>query len=492
MIIPIGHDREIFHFPYVTVTLIGLCLLVQVYSSFVAPPVDPHETMSQLRQESLVRARIWAKHAESYLRQHPLPAGPQPKTAREMIAQMRRLKVVQRQFWADFEAGRIVPTTDPDFIALQETKRERDESAGVLGFGYRPGGRLHTLVTYAFIHGGWLHLIGNMIFLWLCGCNLEDRWGRVVWLLVYLGGACASALFWSRLNPRAAMPLVGASGAIAAGMGAFLVVHGGAQIRMLYILVYTRLLVGTFTMRAYWALPFWFVQQALGMWTEGYTAVAYSAHVGGFAVGLVVALLMKVSGGDRRLHAASEAKATIFSQHPLYLEALTQLERGDRATAEATLERVLREQPDHVDAALELFRLSLDKGALPAARAASRALALCKRAGDLPSAQALYVELRARQPEAPLDDRSLFFLAQAFEKKDPTVAAAIYEQLYSLHPDSSIAPKAMLSCAQLHRQKLSASDRSQQILSLVLERYPGTPFAEVAAELLRGQAAFRG
>ena len=98
----------------------------------------------------------------------------------------------------------------------------------------------------AFIHGGWLHLIGNMLFLWLIGCNLEDRWGHLPFAVLYLAGALAAVFAFSLAHPNSEQALIGASGAIAAGMGAFAITHHGANIRIGYLSWVMKLRAGSF------------------------------------------------------------------------------------------------------------------------------------------------------------------------------------------------------------------------------------------------------
>jgi membrane associated rhomboid family serine protease len=489
MIIPIGHDKEIFHFPYATLTVIVLCFAAQIYAT-ASPPDEERATQLQ-RDEIMLRLRLWQSHGAEWLRAHPVPAAAgEGRTG--VLRQVRDTTARQRQFYRDFEAGRVVPATHPDYVALQDLRREQQRGSGLMRLAYHPNAPLYTLISYTLVHGGWLHLIGNMLFLWLCGCNLEDRWGRVVWLLLYVAGGALGALAYGLIHPQSPAPLVGASGAIAAAMGAFLVVHYNAHIRLFYIFFVTRLLVGTFTMRAFWALPIWFVQQAFGLWTESAEgAVAYSAHLAGFLFGAVAALGLKAVGLDRRLHRASEARATVFAQDPLFLQGMTLLERGDRAGAESAFERLLRERPDHLDGAIQLFHLALDKGPTQAAQAAAHALRLCRQCGDVGPTHALLLELRERHPQAPLDDRSLLFLAQSLEKKDPQASLELYAQLGAQHGESTLAPKALLGAAQL-QQRLGDLAQARQTLSAVMERYPSTAFADRAAELLAASGSSAG
>ena len=158
------------------------------------------------------------------------------------------------------------------------------------------------IFTSMFLHGGWLHILGNMLYLWIFGNNVEDRLGRVRFLVFYLVGGVVAALAQVVIDPTSSNPLVGASGAIAAALGAYIVLFPGARILSLVFLGFFYQLL---EVPALVILGFWFVLQlisgfaSLGAQTaEG--GVAFFAHIGGFALGLVVGLLIRAGGGQRR------------------------------------------------------------------------------------------------------------------------------------------------------------------------------------------------
>jgi len=154
------------------------------------------------------------------------------------------------------------------------------------------------MFTSMFLHGGWLHILGNMLFLWIFGNNVEDRMGRIPFLLFYLVGGITAALTQVLIDPSSRVPLVGASGAIAAALGAYIVLFPGARILSLVFLGFFYQLL---EVPALVILGFWFVLQlisgaaALGPETaQG--GVAFFAHIGGFILGVVVGLLLRVVG----------------------------------------------------------------------------------------------------------------------------------------------------------------------------------------------------
>jgi membrane associated rhomboid family serine protease len=155
------------------------------------------------------------------------------------------------------------------------------------------GRNLITLVTGTFLHGGWLHIIGNMVFLWAFGPGIEDAMGRVRYLVFYLVGGVVAMLAQVAGSPYSTVPCLGASGAIAAVMGAFIVLFPRDRIKSLvWILIIIRI---TYIPAAL-LIGVWFVIQ---LWNAGAVAnvqsggVAYLAHVGGFLFGVVTARLWR-------------------------------------------------------------------------------------------------------------------------------------------------------------------------------------------------------
>jgi len=159
-----------------------------------------------------------------------------------------------------------------------------------------------TIFTSMFLHGGWLHLGGNMLYLWVFGDNVEDRLGHLKYLLFYLACGMVAALAQIAVGPASPVPMVGASGAIAGVLGAYLVLYPGAQVRTLLIAgVLTRLVpVPAFVLIGFWALLQLFNGLAsLEVETQQTGGVAYWAHVGGFSAGVLLMLLAAKLGPPR-------------------------------------------------------------------------------------------------------------------------------------------------------------------------------------------------
>jgi len=166
------------------------------------------------------------------------------------------------------------------------------ESAGVL-VGLMP------LFTSMFLHGGWLHFLGNMLYLWIFGDNVEDWVGHFRFLFFYLTCGLAAALLHIFTNPQSVLPTVGASGAIAGVLGAYLVLFPGAKVLTLVPILFFFQLI---ELPALIFLGFWFVMQffsgALSLTAGQVGGTAWWAHIGGFAAG--VALILKYRTRSRR------------------------------------------------------------------------------------------------------------------------------------------------------------------------------------------------
>lgn len=146
-------------------------------------------------------------------------------------------------------------------------------------------------VRSMFFHGGWAHILGNMLYLWIFGDNVEDRLGKILYLIFYFACGFAAGIAQILIDPRSPIPLVGASGAIAGVLGAYLVLFPGVRVRGLILLGYFSQLT---EIPALYVLGFWFVMQlfsgvtSLGVDTQS-GGVAFFAHIGGFVFGVVLA-----------------------------------------------------------------------------------------------------------------------------------------------------------------------------------------------------------
>jgi membrane associated rhomboid family serine protease len=161
------------------------------------------------------------------------------------------------------------------------------------------------VLTSLFLHGSWLHLLGNMLFLWVFGNNVEDRFGRLRYLLFYLACGVLATYGFALANPGSTEALIGASGAIAGVLGAYLILYPRARVWSLVPVLFFIPL----RLPAWLVLGLWFLLQ--WVFTVGYAvsqagSVAYLAHVLGFVTGVVVGLLVRWAEGSRGAVATEE------------------------------------------------------------------------------------------------------------------------------------------------------------------------------------------
>jgi membrane associated rhomboid family serine protease len=160
-----------------------------------------------------------------------------------------------------------------------------------------------SIFTSQFLHSGWMHILWNMIYLWIFGDNVEDRLGHFRFVFFYLGAGAAAALLQILFNPSSSVPMLGASGAIAAVMGAYFVLYPQSRVLTAIFLVFFFDLV---EIPALFFLGIWFLLQlvnglgSLGVANAAAGGTAFWAHIGGFAVGAVVGAVLRVR--DRRWH----------------------------------------------------------------------------------------------------------------------------------------------------------------------------------------------
>lgn len=368
MIIPIGHDQQVSRYPWATIALIALCTLVQIYSTAVAP--GRAEVASALE---------------------------------------------------DLQSA----TTEEEAAAVIEHTQALLDRVPILRFGYRTGeGPGYRLVTSAFVHDGWIHLIGNMLFLWLVGSALEDRWGRAKFVAFYLVGAVLSTLCFEMVYTGPPTVLVGASGAVSAAMGAFLVYFARTNITLWYFLF---MRTGTFQIPAYLALPLWLVDQvflaSLAHHSAGATNVAYAAHIGGFGFGaglaLVAASVWPSSREPREDRDDDAPDAVEPVRDDRYAQCLAAIQKGEIGKVRTLASRVM----------IDLVR----------GKDNARALQLYRTLDD------------ARFPSLPLTDGAFLAAADAAEAmRDDTAFIEILDSMRVEHPGSVQLPKALWRLAVLH------------------------------------------
>ncbi|MFL1456255.1 rhomboid family intramembrane serine protease [Marinobacter sp. GN3S48] len=324
---------------------------------------------------------------------------------------------------------------------------------------------LYTLITYQFLHGGWGHIIGNLVFLFLLGFTVEKALGPGRYLLAYLLCGALSGLVFTAFSLGSPVPLVGASGSISGLMGMYVAIYGLQKIRFFYFIgVY----FNYFRAPALAILPVWIGKEIYDYWFAGATGIAYMAHAGGLIGGAALVWLLGRSvlqvreaffepeeeeQDERFTTAYAQAMGSLgrmefeiarrqfealrerYPERPILLEHLYQLAklRPDlpeyrERTRELMNETISRRQPERL---VEIWQEYLGKGegfAPLAAEDHSRVLFTSLRHDDLKAAEKAFERLRSTGDEL-LTSEACRLLVEEFEKRQMAPKARHYRQL---------------------------------------------------------------
>ena len=314
--------------------------------------------------------------------------------------------------------------------------------------------RTLTYLTANFLHGGWLHLIGNMWFLWLAGFVLEDVWGRPLYLVFYLIAGAAALQFHAWTNPASIVPCVGASGAVAALMGAFLVRFPKMKIEMLWIFGFFR--TYRFQAAAYWLLPLWVLMEVFyGSLFGKSSGVAHWAHVGGFLFGAVGAVALRYSGFETKVNKAIEKDLAWTSDEEIE-QANRHMEHGQMDEAAALVEKHLAAKPDSIDGWNLKRQIHWRRNEIPAYQEASaRTCELHLKSKNNDAAWQDYEDFRNSGGKA-FAISPWFGICRALEEcGNCERALSEYESLAEAYPAQRQGLMAQLAAARLCLKRLS-------------------------------------
>jgi len=275
-VIPLKDNLPTARFPIVTVVLIAINVAVMIWQwTYPTDPALGRIGLGEIDQSSL-----------SY--------GAMPYRITEPTSEDCAIGAVGEPSGGQYDPGVVCPGT-PEFDRAVEIGRQNPGS-GLGPIPVEQAAWFITLLTSMFMHGGILHIAGNMLFLWVFGNNIEDSMGRLRFLLFYLAAGLVAVYSQAALDPESTVPMIGASGAVAGVLGAYALLHPHSRVLTLIFIVFFVTLV---EIPALILLAIWFVLQfvpALGQVAApepgGGEGIAYFAHVGGFIFGLAVGLLM--------------------------------------------------------------------------------------------------------------------------------------------------------------------------------------------------------
>lgn len=274
--LPIGHDQPVYDRPWVTIALILLCSGIFFGSCAYTAPA-----MSELEAAAVDIDRISERYPEARVSFTIEGLPPQ------LDAPIRTL--------VDERPDRSPRLGDVELEAAMLRLVNAMNRLPTLRFGYRPGAPTVTgALGHVWMHADIFHLLGNMLLLWVAGGVLECFWRRWAFILLYVLSGLAGMTAHHLANAHSLVPMIGASGAIAGLIGAFIVGYPRSRIRIAYfVLVLFKPFYGTWLVPAWIVIPLWAGTELVSALWGSADGVAYWAHVGGFAVGVVAALLAR-------------------------------------------------------------------------------------------------------------------------------------------------------------------------------------------------------
>lgn len=451
LIVPIAHERQsVQRLPWVTFGIIAINVLVFLFTNFSGPgESEQNDTLLKFEQ---------------YYWSHPYLTIPEETKRFFSAKDLEQISLLKEGTDLTQIPPEVLAQEQSELDALAKKVLNLVNEHPFQKYGYIPGkSSIFNLITCMFVHSGWLHLIGNMLFLYLAGCSIEDLWGRPLYIGFYLTSGIAATLVHVLKFSNSVEPLVGASGAIAGLMGAFLFRLYKTKIRFFYILIiFLRPKWGTFEAPAYVMLPLWLVQQIFfaGISDES-AGVAFWAHIGGFLFGFVFAFAMKMAQIEEKFIAPAIEKKVSLAQNPDFLRAMELSEKGDYPDALILLEKVVRKEPNHIDAYMEMRRIAeIKRDSSLYSKYSAAVFEILYRNRDWDLLQDLYSQYQSDRREEILPAKTLFSLASFFEEtQDLGAAEKHYVDLIQHYPDDAFAMKGASKLSRLYFDKLQDREK---------------------------------
>ena len=347
MLIPLRHENmEGRRWPVVTFALIALNVLIFLGTHWKIEEQEPERV--EVRMHVLVLAAMhpelnMSDDVEKFVNEVKKQA---PEAAWTQLSSRKRKP-------EDAWDAQIREKEDPhelqsEMDTLSQRFAEVQKNSILENYAFVPAHpKPVSYLTSMFLHTGWLHLIGNMWFLWLAGFILEDRWGRIIYPIFYVLAGFVASLFHAMFYPSSIAAALGASGAVAALMGGFLVRFPKLKIEMLWYMLIFRI---RFKAPAYWLLPLWLLMEVFyGSLFGQASGVAHWAHVGGFVFGAVAALVISRTGLEHKANAVIEDKIG-WTADPAVVQGTQFMEQGKFDEGIAVLKKHLTTKPEAIDA----------------------------------------------------------------------------------------------------------------------------------------------
>jgi len=481
MLIPLGTDQPRSRIPRITLAIIIICFVLYPVS-FVMRGVMavPYELEYQYHslQQSLVTKWMLEQGEPNPRRKY-----------KQLLRKPQKMEETIKEFKKDMEAkklGYYMRSKYEEWKKLHAEYKEKRKKEFDYVFGYVPNDfRPHTLITNIFVHGGFWHVFWNMFFLYIIGIGLEDIWGRKLYLGFFLVGGMFAVLGHHLFTSTPSYTLVGASGAVSALMGGYLIRFYNAKLRF------------WFFKWEFW-LPAWIV---IGFWLGGdiYDAlsgigeeshVAVWGHLGGYAFGIAGALAILYSGFEEKfvakdlakqdeidsLRAAKkeEKKQAAPPRLPEYEEGIKARKLGHFEEARHLIRTAVEQRPHDAEMVEELLRIDMKlENSEGVAEDFGRLIQICLNDSDMDGAFHWYRQFLQATPNTTLAGKWNYRMAMELYKRGH-LAHAVAE-LYRFaagRPDDNLAPKALHSAAMIQADKMGEPEKAMEAINRLLHYYP--------------------
>ncbi len=390
------------------------------------------------------------------------------------------------QFQERIRNRSLLPRDNPGFAEWNDLRKHYESILSrivSLNYGFRPAYQsLVTVFTYMFLHGGFGHLLGNMVFLWLVGCLLEMGCGRLFCMISYLVTGIASALFFWLFNMDSIIPLVGASGSISGLMGAFAVMFGKNRVKIFYSLGFY---FNYIAFPAIMLFPVWVGNELVQLLFGAESHVAYLAHLGGLLSGGLLGFANRKLFGDSVVSLVKEDPAAEIL--PIMEKALQRVGVLDMEGGRKLLEEVLQKDPHNCEALVHLFNIDkLDPQGQRFHLSAKRLMTrLCLNKKDHGKVWDMYQEYTRLAKPPKLSPEIYVRLSSVFAGLGKLEnAEQIMAMLLKKKPDLQGIPAGLMHIAAACRSR-GDKEKWKRYLQLLCKQYQTAPEAAIAADLIR-------
>ncbi len=349
-LIPIGTTQKFRKIPVITIILISSMVLI--FMSTHGARKAAEKELYRIQEEVRIIVLNELKYDHDYAK---LPWNEQ--------------KAIYNQKMNEAFGGTLKLQSDHAQITFDELHKELEairSSLAIIKFRFDPKKpSVFTAVTSAFIHGGFMHLISNMWFLFLFGALVEDFLGKVNYIIFFIAGAIGSAYIHGAMSE---IPVIGASGVISGLMAAFLVFFFNREIKyfLIMLLIY-RVYTKTFLLKAYLALPIWFAVEIVNHMLDQADNIAHSGHIGGFLTGAVITSIIRFTPLYPYLKEKYFVSSSLENPQSYIDDIVDQMALGKHRKALDIAQKALEVMPDFLplhEKKLEIYRAIKDRASL--------------------------------------------------------------------------------------------------------------------------------